>query len=332
MFRSPGSARMMSSARSNAPESAATDYSIYSGEFSFVKNGGVKFPLTQGHEWSGVVAETGKNVTKFKIGDRVVGDTCVSCGHCAPCLDGDYMRCPDLRCVGTINAWDGAFAEYTVFPERHLFHLPDNVSFDAGAFIEPAATSLYAVKCANVQIGDTVLVHGSGPLGLLAAKEAKLCGASKVFITGRKKAKLDLALKFGADFAIDTGGEPFAAAVLRNNGGGKIDRVIETSGSAELLTGSLEIVRPGGNISAVAFYDKTIDGFDVDKFVFGNISFRGSAGSPRMYQPVMALMASGMLDVSPLITGRYRFEDILKAFADMRDKNDIRIKWMLDFE
>ena len=309
-----------------------TDYSIYTGEFSFVKNGGVKFPFTPGHEWSGVVAAVGSGVTHFKVGDRVVGDTCVSCGTCVSCLLGDYLACEHTYCVGTVNAWDGGFADYTVFPERHLFHLPDGVSFDAGAFVEPAATSLYAVQSAHVRIGDTVLVHGSGPLGLLAAKLSKLSGASKVFITGRKDAKLKIACAFGADVAINTTRDPLKETILQHNGGKKVDRVIETSGAAELLVASLDLVRGGGAISAVAFYDKTIDQLEIDKLVFGNVTLRGSSGSTGMYQPVLSLMASGALDIAPLISGRYPFKDILRGYADMKDKNDIRIKWLVDFD
>jgi len=308
-----------------------TDYSIYTGEFSFVKNGGVKFPFTPGHEWSGVVAAVGSAVTQFKAGDRVVGDTCVSCGNCVSCLLGDYLSCANAFCVGTVNAWDGGFAEYTVFPERHLFLLPDNVSFDAGAFVEPAATSLHAVQCAQVGIGDSVLIHGSGPLGLLAAKLSKLSGAANVIITGRKDAKLKIARTFGADVAINTTCEPLKETVLRQNGGKKVDRVIETSGAAELLTASFDLIRPGGTLSPVAFYDKTIDNLEIDKLVFGNMTIRGSSGSTGMYPPVLALMTSGALDITPLISGRYLFKDILKGYHDMKDKNDIRIKWLVDF-
>ncbi len=308
-----------------------TDYSIYTGEFSFVKNGGVKFPFTPGHEWSGVVSAVGSAVTRFKVGDRVVGDTCVSCGNCVSCLLGDYLSCEKVFCVGTVNAWDGGFAEYTVFPERHLFQLPDSVSFDAGAFVEPAATSLYAVQSAQVKIGDTVLVHGSGSLGLLAAKLAKLSGAAKVFITGRKEAKLEIARAFGADVAINTTREPWEEIVLLQNGGKKIDRVIETSGAAELLVASFDLVRAGGAVAAVAFYDKTIDRMEIDKLVFGNITLRGASGSTGMYQPVLSLMASGALDITPLISGRYLFKDILQGYHDMKDKNNIRIKWLVDF-
>ena len=309
-----------------------TDHSIYSGEFSFVKNGAIKFPMTPGHEWSGVVAAVGSAVGEFRLGDRVVGDTCVSCGTCVNCLLGGYQNCEKIRCVGTINTWDGAYAEYIVMPDRHLFHLPDSVSFDAAALVEPAATSLKAIKCAGVQIGETVLVHGSGPLGLLAAKLAKLSGAAKVFVTGRKEAKLKVALAFGADVAINTTRESFADVIARHTPGGKVDRVIETSGATELLLQSLNLIRVGGALAAVAFYDKLIDGLDIDKLVFGNITFQGTSGSTGMYQPVIALMATGALDVEPLISGRYPFSALPQKFTELKSQDATRIKWLIEFD
>ncbi|MDD4101590.1 MAG: alcohol dehydrogenase catalytic domain-containing protein [Kiritimatiellae bacterium] len=307
-----------------------TDYSIYSGEFSFVKNGLVRFPFTPGHEWSGVVVAVGSEVVNFKPGDRIIGETFVSCGKCDFCLRGRYDNCQDVRSVGTINAWDGGFAEYTVFPDRHIFHLPDSVSFDAGAFVEPAATSLNAIQMASVQLGDVVLVHGSGPLGLLAAKLAKLSGASKVFVTGRKDAKLTVARSFGADVAINTTRESFAEVLARHTTNGKVDRVIETSGSFELLLQSLDVIRTRGTLAAVAFYDRVLQQVEIDKIVFGQISLVGASGSTGTYEPVMALMASGDLDITPLISGRYRLKDILQGYRDMKDRNDIRIKWLVD--
>ena len=181
-----------------------TDYAIYSGEFSFVKQGLVPMPMTPGHEWSGTVVATGENVSLFNEGDRVVGDTCVSCGHCYECLIGQYGKCEKMRCVGTINPWDGAYAEYILMPERHLMKLHDSISFENGACVEPAATALYSVEIADVKIGDTVLVLGSGPIGIAAAKLAKLMGASIVAIVGRKEFKLQKSLELGIDAVINT--------------------------------------------------------------------------------------------------------------------------------
>jgi 2-desacetyl-2-hydroxyethyl bacteriochlorophyllide A dehydrogenase len=309
-----------------------TDYAIYSGEFSFVKNGSIKFPMTPGHEWSGVVEKSGAQVTRFHIGDRVVGDTAVSCGKCQECLLGQYLHCKNLRCVGTINAWDGAYAEYIVMPERHLFHLPDSVSFDNGAMIEPAATALYSVVLGEVKIGDTVLVLGSGPIGIAAAKLAKLCGASKAVIAARKDFKLQKAVDLGVDAAINTTAISLEEGVKQYFGKLGVDRIIEASGSTELFKQALSLINAGGVISVVAFYEKVVDGFDIDRFVFADAKIRAVAGSLGMYEPILRLMASGMLDLTSLITVRCTIADVPAAMKDMKEKNDTRIKQMIEYK
>jgi len=307
-----------------------TDYAIYSGEFSFVRSGAIKFPMTPGHEWSGVVAQAGAEVTRLKPGDRVVGDTAVSCGACNKCLLGAYYDCDDIHSVGTVNTWDGAYAEYIVMPDRHLFPLPESVSFDNGALVEPAATALSAVVKAEVKLGDTVLVHGSGPIGIMAGKLAKLSGAAKVVITGRKDSKLKAALALGIDAAVNTTREPWAEAVRGHAGAYGVDRVIEASGSTELLKESFALVKQGGVVSAVAFYERPVEVLDVDRLVFGNLALRGSAGSLGTYPVILKLMDLGLLDFGSLITGRYQLDRVGQAMTDMKDKNETRIKLMLD--
>jgi len=306
-----------------------TDHAIFTGEFSGVKSGIVHFPMTLGHEWSGTVAVLGPQATRFAVGDRVVGDTGVSCGHCTECLLGQYGNCAEGRAVGTINAWDGAYAEYIVMPERHLFPLPENVSPEAGAMVEPAATALYAVVRAEVRTGDTVLVNGTGPIGLCAAKLAQLSGASRVIVAGRRESKLRLALAFGADAVIDTTQGPMLEAVHAEVGRGGADKIIEASGAVQLFAESLRCVRPGGVVSVVAFYEKPLPEFDIDQFVFTNATLHAVAGSLGQYPPVLKLMAAGKLDPTTLITARYPFEDVLQGLRDWGDKPQERVKSML---
>ena len=307
-----------------------TDYAIYIGEASFVKSGAVKFPLTLGHEWSGHVAQIGSEVTRFAPGDRVTGDTGVACGQCLECLFGQWPRCREAKSVGTVNAWDGAYAEYILFPERHLFPLPETVSLDNGALVEPAATALYAVHKAQVRIGDTVLVQGSGPLGILAAKLAQLSGASRVLITGRKDAKLDLAVGLGLDGAINTTRETVNAGLQRHLGEGQVDRVIEASGSTALFRESLGLVKPGGALSVVAFYDRPLESFDLDGFVFSDTSLVAVPGSLGMYPPVLKLLASGRLDCTPLITERASLTEVPELLPRLKENAETRVKVMLN--
>jgi 2-desacetyl-2-hydroxyethyl bacteriochlorophyllide A dehydrogenase len=309
-----------------------TDYAIYSGEFSFIKQGLVPMPMTPGHEWSGRVVEIGGKVTLYSRGDRVVGDTAVSCGHCYQCLIGQYGKCEKMRCVGTINPWDGAYAEYILMPERHLMKLHDSISFENGAWVEPAATALYSVQAVEVKIGDTVLVLGSGPIGIAAAKLAKVAGASIAAIVGRKEFKLEKSLAMGIDAAINTTTTDLRDGIKGVFGRFGVDKIIEASGSVDLLKRSARTLNIGGTVSPVAFYEKTVPEFPIDDFVFGNLTLRGSAGSLGMYQPVLRLMEKGMLDMTSLITRTYSLDEAPRAMMEMKEKNATRIKPMIVFD
>lgn len=163
----------------------ATDQSIFTGESSFIRSGEIVFPCRFGHEWAGVVEEVGPEVTKFKADDRVYADNFVSCGHCDACKRGEYMACNHIRSVGTVNCWDGCYAEYMQMPERHVFHLPDELSMDEGALIEPASIAYDAFRGVELKKDDTVAVFGTGAIGMIAAWLARYYGAGQVIMAGR---------------------------------------------------------------------------------------------------------------------------------------------------
>lgn len=309
-----------------------TDLAIFSGNCSFVRSGEVDFPMTQGHEWSGVVAATGSGVTRFHPGDHVVSTNGISCGKCPECLVGNLARCKNSRSLGTVHAWDGAFAEYVRIPERNLFLLPDKLSFEEGALLEPATVAYSGILAANVHAGDTVLIHGSGPIGIITAKLAKTVGASKIFLTGRKAYKLNKGKEFGADITINTTAESVSDVLARETIDGKVDRIIETSGAIELLQDSFLRISGGGTIAVLAFYEHPLPELAIDQIVFRNISLKGVADASRTHIPILRLMETGNLCLSPLISGRYGFENILDAYRDMADGGETRIKMILDFE
>ena len=177
----------------------------------------------------------------------------VACGECEYCLEGDYGYCEHGRSVGTIDCWDGSFAEYMLMPERHLFKLPDEISLDEAALIEPASIALAGLIQSNVEFGSTVLIIGTGPVGLSAVPMAKAMGVKKLIISGRKPYKLDIAKKVGADTAVNVTCEDLKEIVMKETGGKGVDIVIETSGNIGTLNQCVQLVRKKGMIALIGF-------------------------------------------------------------------------------
>jgi threonine dehydrogenase-like Zn-dependent dehydrogenase len=306
-----------------------TDQSIYSGESSFWKDGLINVPMTFGHEYSGVIEAIGDRVSKFKIGDRVVCDTGISCGICDKCLEGNYLHCSKMKAVGTILAQDGGYAEYAVMPERHVFFLPDNVTFEQGALVEPVATGLYAVKLSNIKIGDNVVIIGTGPIGLGAVPFAALSGAKKVILVGRKDFKLEIGKKFGADNIINTTKEDLHERVMELTGGKGADVVIEASGSLDMLSEAVRMSNFGGRLSCVAFYEKPVDNLPLDLMIIKSISLIPVGGSPSMGPVVIKMMECGKVDFTPMITQVIPLADAQRALIDLKTNSGSRIKILL---
>ena len=306
-----------------------TDYAIYSGETSFYEAGLIKTPMTLGHEYSGVIDAIGEKVTKFQVGDRVVADTGVSCGICVDCLRGDYLQCRHMQAVGTINCKDGAYAQYTTMPERHVFCLPDEVSFEEGALCEPIGTALYAVLRPNVRIADTVMIIGTGPIGLAAVPAARLQGASKVILCGRKDMKLEIGRKLGADYTINMTRENMAARVSELTEGKGANVIIEATGSDEMLHFAFDNISGNGRISIVAFYEKRVNNIDLDRLVLGNVDLVGSMGSPSMAPAVLQLIKEKKIGCLPMVTAVYTLEQAEQALLDSKQNSAKNIKILL---
>jgi 2-desacetyl-2-hydroxyethyl bacteriochlorophyllide A dehydrogenase len=160
------------------------------------------YPLIPGHEFSGIVHEVGSEVTEWKIGDRVTADPNKYCGHCYYCLSDQGNMCENATASGVTR--DGGFAQYVAVPGTNVFKLPDEVSFEDGAFIEPLSCSVYAMKRLNVRYGDRALVFGAGPMGLLMLMNLMTGGASEVVCMDMEKERVKAALEIGAFRAFDT--------------------------------------------------------------------------------------------------------------------------------
>ena len=307
-----------------------TDLAIYGGDMPYLKSGATTYPITPGHEWSGVVEEAGGNVRHLRPGDRVTGDVSLGCGKCVHCLHGDFNLCEDRQEVGSFHNKDGGYAEYIAMPARHTYKLPDGVSFDAGAMTEPTATVVYTVERVGVRFGDVVVVQGTGSIGILAAQAAKAAGAAQVVLTGRNDYKLGVAVDVGVDVAVNFQKEDLAGRILELTDGRGADVVIEASGVADEMRRSASLARMGGRIGVVGIYEEPLDGFDMSEIVLRDLTLHGTLASPRVFPGTLRMMASGRIQCEPLITQRFKLADAEKAFRATVEESPTRIKIMLE--
>jgi len=309
-----------------------TDVSILDGTLNLGKGVEPVYPVRLGHEWSGVVDEVGKDVTRFKPGDHVIGDTGWSCGVCEFCYRGDFNSCPHGRAVGTIgNCWPGAFAEYMLMPERTMFYVPEKIPLDVAALIEPSCVGFFGLTRTPLGPGSNLLVMGTGPISLGGMACAKGIGVGKTILAGRKDAKLAIGKKLGADITVNMEKEDLREIVMRETNGRGADVVLDSTGAADIINLTVSLVRSSGYLVVPGFYEQLLNGFAIDNIIVRNCVLIGSGGTPDMQRRVIDMLSYGHVDLSPLITDRFAFARIKEAFDTVKQKGDTRVKVMIDF-
>ncbi|MDL2219518.1 zinc-binding dehydrogenase [Ruminococcaceae bacterium OttesenSCG-928-O06] len=279
-------------------------------------------PITLGHEFSGVVAEVGEGVQAFAVGDRVTTETAKeSCGTCTHCRSGLYSLCTQRRALG--QQVNGAMQEYVVMPEARVHKVPDNVSLEAAALTEPACVAWHAVvDLCKVAPGDTAVVIGPGPIGMLCAQVLTACGAFVVLVgKARHQKRLALAQQLGADMALASDEVDCVAKVMELTGGFGADFVFECSGQDEGVDQGIGMLRKGGTLVEVGVTSPK--GSFISAFlpaVLKEINIQGSFSHryPN-WDRVLLMMSRGKLNTEALITGKYSFAECQAAF-DVKDK------------
>lgn len=309
----------------------ATDFSIFTGDCSFVRSGEIVYPVRFGHEWSGTVVECGDEVTGFKPGDRIYSDSGISCGKCPDCLAGHYDKCRFIRSVGTINCWDGCFAEYISIPDYNAYHIPDSVSFDEATLIEPSAISYDAFR--NIELNDasTVVVIGTGAIGMSAVWLAKYLGAGRVVVVGRTPSKLEIGKMIGADIAVNSTETDPVKAIKELTDGQGAELVIETSGSDKALYQGIYMTRNDCRICSLSFYEHDLDGVPVDHLVLNKISLVGGAGRFGNPQKVCEIFEKNPVKLTPIITHRIKFDEMKDFLENSSKYARSKIKVMVEF-
>ncbi|UCB46159.1 MAG: galactitol-1-phosphate 5-dehydrogenase [Spirochaetota bacterium] len=288
--------------------------------------GTYSFPCIPGHETSGKVAKVGKDVKNVKEGDRVTVYPLIPCRKCGWCLQGQYNLCEDYDYIGSRS--DGAFAEYVKVPAANAIMLPDNVDFEDGSMTDPAAVALHAInRAGGIKAGNTVVVLGAGPIGMLTCQWAKIFGAQKVIVTDIVEEKLNIMRKLGVDRAIDAGKEDVVEIIMSETGGWGADMIIEVAGSVETHKQSLLSARKRGKVVHIgrAHRDILLPDEVFTKIFRHELNIYGAVNSnisPNDHEWKNALhyISNGRLKPKPLITHRLQLGEIAGTFKKMYNK------------
>jgi L-iditol 2-dehydrogenase len=260
-------------------------------------------PVVMGHEAAGVVARVGAEVQGWAEGDRVTFDSTVSCGRCHFCRQGQPNLCDERRVLGVSceeYRRDGAFADYVAVPARILYRLPDSLSFEQAALAETLSVAVHAVRRVGVKPGDTAVVVGTGMVGLLVVQALRAYGCDRVIGVDLDAGRLALAERFGA-ITVSGDAETVAAAVSEMTGGAGADLAIEVVGVAPALRTAIASVRKGGRVGLIGNLSPMVD-LALQAVVTRELTLYGSCASSGEYPESIDLLASGRVDVGPLIS------------------------------
>ncbi len=293
----------------------------------------VRPPVVTGHEFSGIIEEVGEHVSGFKPGDRVVSETAYHyCGQCDFCREGWYNLCVERK---TLGYWyNGVFTNYTVVPAGRLHHLPDQVSFTAGAMCEPLACVTHAIEdLCRIVPGDVVLVSGPGSIGLMATQVAKAHGATVILSgTDIDSQRLRTARELGADYAVNIQQEDLTALVMKMTRGYGADVVLECSGSGLAIDSALNLIKKRGWFCQIGLPGKKID-FDIEKICFKELHFAGSLGSRHTsWKKALAFLKSGQISLEQLATHKLPISRWEEAFSLFENKQGIKIMMLPEKE
>lgn len=299
-----------------------SDLHIYHGDIQIPMNP----PFVIGHEFAGVIDKVGGETDRWKEGDRVTAENSHTvCGSCRYCRTGNYNLCPDRLATG--YAFDGAFARYCVVPEERVHKLPDNIDFISGALSDPVACACHAVlDLTGIRVGETVLITGPGPMGLLCLQLAKSSG-TKVILAGKDKdiKRLELGKKLGADFTVDVDTCNLVEVVKEVTHGFGVDVILECSGSAQAARAGFELVRKQGKYTQVGLFSSPIE-IDFSQIAYKEIQVTGSFSQKYLaWEEALSLLSQGKIDVKPLITDVMALTDWEEGFRKFEEGEAIKV-------
>ena len=292
-----------------------------------------KFPLSEptimGHEAAGEVVEVLDEDCGLQPGDRVAIEPGYTCRRCEFCKSGRYNVCEDVVFLAAPPV-HGAFCEYLAWPSDFLFKLPDSVSMDDGAMIEPLAVGLWAAKRARVEAGDSVAVLGAGPIGILTLQSAIAEGATRAIASDLEPGRLDLARELGATDLIDASSTDAEEAILSLTGGRGADVVFECAGAIPALQMAMRVVKSGGTVQLVGMPAEQQPEIPLYEIINRELDVKGLFRYVNCYPPAISLVESGRVEVAPLVTHHFTLDDTPEAMTFVHERRDGVIKAIIN--
>ena len=286
----------------------------------------IKLPLVLGHEFCGTVAQVGERVTGFKVGERVACETAATvCGECVYCLSGNYNLCPHREGYGALA--DGAFTRYVVARPQILHRIPANVPFEHAALTEPICVAYNAlVEKTTIKPGELVVIQGPGPIGIMALQIARLRGAGTLVVLGTDADlhRMEVAEELGAHHVVNIQHEDPSKLIRSLGDGYGADLVVDCTGVSRALRQSLDLVRPNGRITKIGWGPQPLD-FSLDPLVAKAVTLQGSfSHTYPTWERVLGLLATGQVNLGPVIGGIYPLDGWHEAFTRMEDGRNVK--------
>ena len=290
----------------------------------------VEYSFTVGHEGSGIIEKVGENVTRMKPGDRVAIDPAMPCRECDQCKSGRFHTCRNLKFLGCPGQAEGCLSEYIVMPESSCFHIADSVSFDEAVISEPLAIGYYATKLAGMLKGKTVGILGFGPIGMSVLLSALAEGAERIYVTDKISPRLTIANKCGSYWT----GNPEESDIVSDISLIEpllLDYVFECCGKQEAADQSINILKPGGKLLMIGIPSFERWSFSSDLIRRKEIVIQNVRRQNECTHKVLDLITDKTIDVTPMITHHFPFDQTDKAFEMVASYRDGVMKAMIDF-
>lgn len=289
----------------------------------------VTFPYVLGHECTGEVLEIGSEVTNVAVGDKIVMEPGLGCGHCEYCMTGRYNLCEEMKFMAT-PPYNGAFKKYMAYPARGCFKLPEGVSTLEGAMIEPLAVGMHAARRGEVDNSKVVLITGMGCIGLMTLLSCKAMNAQKIIVTDVFQNRLDKALELGADYAINVAETDMIEKVKELTEGKGADIVFETAGRAQTAAQNVYAVRRGGVIVQVGTIADPVP-YQFNELGKIEADIRSVFRYRNIFPLAIKLIEKGDINLKAVGPNIFDFEDVAEAFDTAINKGNEVVKCILKF-